>query len=87
MTHLPRSPMCPGCAQGQALLYALTAKLNDEEIGNDEVIDSLPLLLETILSKLLSEFDYEENLESNTAEAIRLLTIAAERAQVLYLSR
>jgi len=82
MPITPRQPLCSGCAKTQQLLALVNAESTGEPDPND-VIDTLPLLFESALSYLLSEFDYEAQIESNTAIAIRLLAVGAARAEGL----
>jgi hypothetical protein len=83
MTHLPRSPLCPGCRESQALLTALSAAHENEPVVRATLQAQLPLLLETALSLLLSEFDVAAHPHSNTAAAIQLIGLGAEQAQAL----
>ena len=48
-------------------------------IDREELIKNLPFLLEAALEYLLSEFDYESHLDSNTAIAARILAATIDR--------
>jgi len=45
----------------------------------EEIVVNLPELIETALSYIISDFDYENNITSNTAVAVRLLAVIADR--------
>jgi len=45
----------------------------------EELLKSLPDVFEQAIALILSELDYERNLECNTAVAVRLLAICAAR--------
>ena len=47
--------------------------VSDKPVNTEELLANLPEILEIILHYLLADFDYEKNLESNTAIAARLL--------------
>ena len=83
MPTLSRARFCPACAQAQALLNRLSLQLDDEPISADEVIATMPLLLETALAHLLADFDATHQTGTSAAEAIRLVALGAERAQCL----
>jgi len=77
-------PLCPACAQGQAMIERIARLSKSRPLSEKAVIDTMPLLLETILSNLHAEYDFEANTGTKTAGAIIMLAMAAERAQVLY---
>jgi len=81
----PKHPqrLCPGCAKTERLVDDFQARANDAGYDPDDVIKNMPVILESALSYLLSEFDYEGNLESNTAIAVRLLIAGVVQAQAL----
>ena len=81
MTHLPRSPLCPGCAEAQALMNRLSEAHAQDTTPHAVLQAQLPLLLETALSLLLSEFDREAHPYANTTLAIELIALGAEHAQ------
>ena len=84
MASLPRSCFCPACAQAQGLVNRLADHLDRRPPPPaDEVIELLPLLLETALADVLAEFDPAANPHARIARAVRLLTMGAERAQAL----
>lgn len=51
----------------------------DRALDYQALIQLMPECLETAVSYLLVDFDYEANITSNTAIAIRILAVAAER--------
>jgi hypothetical protein len=87
MSTLSRARFCPACAQAQALLNRLSLRLEHEPITPDEVIATLPLLLETALADLLADFDAHRQAHTRTEQAIRLVALGAERAQCLLEAR
>jgi len=48
-------------------------------IDREQIISELPFILEGALNYLLSDFDYEANLSSNTAVAARILAATIDR--------
>ena len=52
---------------------------SDKPVDIDKLIANLPEILEITLHYLLADFDYEKNIESNTAIAARLLATTATR--------
>ena len=83
MPHLPRSPLCPGCRDAQVLMTRLSEAHEHAPVSREAIQAQLPLLLETALSLLLSEFDRDAHPYSNTAAAIHLIGLGAEQAQAL----
>ena len=76
--------LCHGCAEAQRLINWLSDQLEHETPPSpDEIIENLPLLLESVLADLLAEYDLNAHPTTRTARAIHLLTMGAESAQVL----
>ena len=55
----------------------------DTPFDAEQVINGMPMLLESAVSYLLSEFDYQANIESNTAIAVRIIAACTAQAQCL----
>jgi len=87
MTTDSGNSLCPACAQGQAMIHRIAHLLKDQPLTEKAVIETMPLLLETILSHWHAEYDFEANTGTKTAGAMIMLAIAAERAQVLFDAR
>jgi len=51
----------------------------NEPMPIDELVIRLPEFIETALSYILSDFDYENNISSNTAVGIRVLALTVDR--------
>lgn len=51
----------------------------DLVIPIDEMIVNLPEFLETAVSYIVSDFDYENNITSNTATGLRILAVMIDR--------
>ena len=68
---------------GQLKAEALIARVSQAGEGGAvelaQLLAALPMLFESALGYLLSEFDYEANQQSNTAIAARLLATGADR--------
>ena len=50
-----------------------------KEVSLDNLIPELPMILDTAVSYLLADFDYDSNKDSQTALAIRIIAIASDR--------
>ena len=82
-THRP-TRLCHGCAEAQRLVNWLSLQLQHEPPPtSDEIIEHLPLLLESALADLLAEYDLNANPGTRTARAIHFLAMGAESAQLL----
>lgn len=67
--------------EAEALIARVSEPTNEAAPEFAELIAALPMIFESALGYLLSEFDYEANSDSNTAIAVRLLATSAERFQ------
>jgi hypothetical protein len=80
---MPRRPATElrktALAQAEALIAKLTVEKRDELPDIAELLACWPLVFRGALGHLLPEFDYEANRGSNTAIAVRLLAINADR--------
>jgi len=76
--------LCPACAESQAMIRRLARLVENQTLSEKAVIETMPLLLETILSHWHAEYDFEANTGTKMAGAMIMLGIAAERAQVLF---
>ncbi len=56
-----------------------TVPETDKVIPLDELVSNLPEFLETALSYIISDFNYHDNIESNTAVAVRILAATVDR--------
>ena len=76
--------LCPGCLQARDLIAQIEAAMDRSgEPDPFDVIATLPLMLESALANMLAEFDYEAQRESRLGVAVRLLMLAAARAEVV----
>jgi hypothetical protein len=66
-------------AQTKKLIASFADPAVDETLQLPELVTALPTIFESAVAYILSEFDYEANLHSNTAIAVRLLAVSAER--------
>jgi hypothetical protein len=83
MTTLHRKSLCPGCDKAHELVDDIHASGTQQKVTHGEIIQTMPMVLESALSYLLADFDYDAKIESNTAIGVRLIAIAAERSQIL----
>ncbi len=65
--------------KAEALIAKVSEPGNGDVFELTEMLAAFPMLLESALGYLLSEFDYEANPQSNTAIAVRLLAAGADR--------
>lgn len=66
-------------AQTKKLIASFADPAVDGTLQLPELVAALPTIFESAVAYILSEFDYEANLHSNTAIAVRLLAVSAER--------
>jgi len=83
MTNLHRKSLCPSCSKAKELVHSVRESAT-QNVAPGEIIQTMPLVLESALSYFLSDFDYDTRQESNTAIGVRLIAIAAERARILF---
>jgi hypothetical protein len=77
--------LCRGCAEAQRLVNRLSQQLENETPPTPaQIVQSLPLLLESVLADLLAEHDPALHPHSRITRAIHLLARGAEQAQVLF---
>ena len=65
--------------EAKALIAKVSQPGNGDVFELAEMLAAMPILLESALGYLLSEFDYEANSQSNTAIAVRILAAGADR--------
>jgi hypothetical protein len=80
------APLCPGCAQAQALIAQIENAASGE-LSADEIVATMPLLLESALAFLLADVDYATHSHRNAALAAHLLGVGAARAEALRVQR
>ena len=75
--------LCPGCAEAAEIVQQVQSMTNDRPFDAGKTINGLPMLLESAVSYLLSDFDYQANIASNTAIAIRIVAACVAQTQCL----
>jgi len=79
MTVRSAKNRCTACAQAESLVASLAQTAEQQPQDCVDLLADLPTVLESALAFLFRDFDYEANIESNTAVAVRLIAIAADR--------
>jgi hypothetical protein len=75
--------LCEACAQSRAMLDRVMLLSSKRPPKEFELIETLPLLLEMVLSLWRKEFDFESQTHTKTAGIMIILAVATERAKVL----
>jgi len=75
--------LCSNCAGAADIVQQVLSMRNNSPFDAERVVDNMPTLLESAVGYLLSEFDYQAKMESNTAIAIRIVAACTAQAQSL----